>query len=57
MPFVFQKGQRVKIKGTGQMGTVEHCGTYSPPDIRFYTIKLSDGTTVKKAEEDLLPAP
>jgi hypothetical protein len=56
MTFLFQKHDRVKVRDTGQIGKVEYCGTDPTTDMRFYTIRLNDGTTIKKAERDLLPA-
>jgi hypothetical protein len=56
MNFLFQKGQRVKVKDTGKIGRVEYCSTDPTTDIPFYQIRLDDGTNVKKAESDLLPA-
>jgi hypothetical protein len=56
MKFRFQLEQRVKVKATGEIGRVEYCSTDSTTDIPFYRIKLDDGTTVRKAERDLLEA-
>jgi hypothetical protein len=54
--FLYQRGQSVKLKDTGDAGTVEYCGTEGTTGTPFYRIQFHDGTTRNVAESDLWPA-
>jgi hypothetical protein len=56
MNFRFQKGKRVKVRDTNEIGTVEFCSTDPTTDIPFCQIKFDNGTTQVIAESDLLEA-
>lgn len=57
--FLFKKDQRVKVRTTGEVGTVEYCSTASAdpnPDVPFYRVKFADGMVRVIAENELWPA-
>lgn len=54
--FLFQKGQRVKVRTTGEVGIVEYCSTDNTTNVPFYGVRFSDGTTRRIVESELLPA-
>jgi hypothetical protein len=53
--FLFKKGQRVKVKETGEVGTVEYCDTDPTTNARFYRVRLDDGKLEVIPENELWP--
>jgi hypothetical protein len=54
--FRFTVGQRVKVKGTNETGTVVRCDTEPTLELAFYEVNFEDGSTRRIAESRLLPA-
>jgi hypothetical protein len=54
--FLFTKGQRVKVKATGEVGRVEYCSTESTTNVPFYRVRFADGTARLIPESELWPA-
>ncbi len=54
--FLFTKGQRVKVKATGEVGRVEYCSTESTTNVLFYRVRFADGTARLLPERELWPA-
>ena len=53
--FLFKEGQRVKVRTTGEVGTVEYASTEPNLNLPFYRVKFDDGTTRQIAESELWP--
>jgi len=53
--FVFTKGQRVKVKATGEVGIVEYGSTDPTTNVPFYQVRFDDGKTRLIAENELWP--
>jgi hypothetical protein len=53
--FLFTRDDRVKVKETGEVGTVEYGDTDTTTKVTFYQVRLDDGTTRPVAESHLLP--
>jgi hypothetical protein len=54
--FLFREGQRVKVKATGEVGTVVYCSTdWTVQEVRFYDLRFDDERTQRFAESDLCP--
>jgi hypothetical protein len=57
--FLFTKGQRVRLKATGEVGRVEYCSTDPTTNAPFYQVRFDegkDGKTERIAENELAPA-
>lgn len=55
--FLFQVGQRVRVRETNELGTVEYRGTTGDATVvRFYKVRFEDGQTKRIPENQLLPA-
>ncbi len=54
--FLFREGQRVKVKATGEVGTVEYASTEPNLNLPFYRVKFDDGAVRLIAESKLWPA-
>jgi hypothetical protein len=54
--FLFREGQHVKVKATGEVGTVVYRSTdWTVEEVPFYELRLDDGRTQRFAESDLCP--
>jgi hypothetical protein len=53
--FLFEEGQRVKVKDSGEVGVVEYASTDRDLNLPFYRVRF-DGGTKPIAESELLPA-
>jgi hypothetical protein len=49
-------GQRVKVQGVDEIGTVVCCDTEPTLQLPFYEVRFEDGSTRRIAESRLLPA-
>ena len=54
--FLFEKGQSVKVRATGEVGTVEYFSTDPTTNAPFYRVRFADGTTRLIPENELWPA-
>jgi len=54
--FLFKKDQPVKVRTTGEVGTVEYFSTDPTTDVPFYRVRFADGTARLIAENELSPA-
>jgi hypothetical protein len=54
--FRFTVGQRVKVQGFDEVGTVVCCDTEPTLQLSFYEVKFDDGSTRRIAESRLQPA-
>jgi hypothetical protein len=54
--FLFREGQHVKVKATGEVGTVVYCSTEPTTNVPFYRVRFADGTARLIAENELWPA-
>ena len=52
---MFTKGQRVKVKATGEVGIVEYGSTDPTTNVPFYQVRFDDGKTRLIAENELWP--
>ncbi len=54
--FLFKEGQRVKVRTTGEVGTVKYFSTEPTTNVPFYRMGFADGTARLIAENELWPA-
>jgi hypothetical protein len=50
--FLFKIDERVKVRATGEVGTVEYFSTDPTTNVPFYGVRFSDGTARLIAEDE-----